>query len=59
MFLAKVEAVQVEREYLDEKGRLHLEKPDFWRIHGEYLTLGDSLGTFDGASEKHYCIEKE
>ena len=42
MFLAKVEAVQVGEEYLDEKGRLQLGKAGLLAYsHGEYLTLGD------------------
>ena len=52
MFLAKVEAVQVGEEYLDEKGRLQLGKAGLLAYsHGEYLGTGKSLGTF-GYSEK-------
>ena len=53
MFLAKVEAVQVGEEYLDEKGRLQLGKAGLLAYsHGEYLTLGDSLGTFGWSVRK-------
>ena len=53
MFLAKVEAVQVREEYLDEKGRLQLGKAGLLAYsHGEYLTLGDSLGTFGWSVRK-------
>ncbi len=54
MFLAKVEAVQVGEEYLDEKGRLQLGKAGLLAYsHGEYLTLGKTLlEHLDGVSEK-------
>ena len=53
MFLAKVEAVQVGDEYLDEKGKLQLGKAGLLAYsHGEYLTLGKSLGTFGWSVRK-------
>lgn len=53
MFLAKVEAVQVGDEYLDEKGRLQLGKAGLLAYsHGEYLALGESLGTFGWSVRK-------
>ena len=60
MFLAKVEAVQVGEEYLDEKGRLQLGKAGLLAYsHGEYLTLGDSLGTFGWSVRKDSSMRKE
>ncbi|MHC1747624.1 MAG: flavin reductase family protein [Cellulosilyticaceae bacterium] len=47
MFLAKVLNVYVDEDYLDEKGKFHLNKTDLIAYsHGEYFTLGDKLGTF-------------
>lgn len=47
MFLAKVLAVHVDEQYLDESGRFHLNasKPLVYS-HGRYLTVGKELGTF-------------
>ena len=60
MFLAKVEAVQVGEEYLDEKGRLQLGKAGLLAYsHGEYLTLGDSLGTFGWSVRKNTSSKKK
>ena len=53
MFLANVEAVQVGEEYLDKKGRLQLGKAGLLAYsHGEYLTLGKTLGTFGWSVRK-------
>lgn len=47
MFLAAVEAVQVEEVLLDAKGRLDLDRAGLIAYsHGEYLELGRVLGTF-------------
>ncbi len=47
MFLAKVEAVDVDEELLDEKGTLHLERADLIAYsHGGYYALGKQLGSF-------------
>ena len=47
MFLAKVESVDVDPSYLDEKGTLHLERADLVAYsHGRYLALGEELGSF-------------
>ena len=47
MFLAEVEAVDADEEYLDEKGRFDLAKahPAVYS-HGEYYALGKQLGSF-------------
>ena len=60
MFLAKVEAVQVGEEYLDKKGRLQLGKAGLLAYsHGEYLTLGKSLGTFGWSVRKKPDVDKK
>ncbi len=47
MFLAKVLAVSVDEELMEESGRLALEKADLVAYsHGEYFALGDALGKF-------------
>lgn len=47
MFIAKVEAVNVDEELLDEKGKLWLSKAGLISYsHGEYWTLGKPLGYF-------------
>lgn len=47
MFLADVVAVNVDEYYLDEKGKLCLEKTGLIAYaHGEYFKLGESIGTF-------------
>ena len=47
MFLAKVLAVDVDEEYLDENGKLLLEKAGLIAYaHGAYFPLGEALGTF-------------
>lgn len=47
MFLAKIVAVHADRQYMDEKGRFHLEQAEpVVYSHGAYLTTGEKLGTF-------------
>ena len=47
LFLAEVVSVGVDDVYLDERGRLALEKADLAAYsHGEYYALGDLLGRF-------------
>ncbi len=47
MFIAKVVAVNIDEQYLDEKGKFHLSqaKPVVYS-HGEYYDLGELVGTF-------------
>ena len=47
MFLAEVVAVHADREYMDEKGKFHLEwaEPVMYS-HGEYLLCGEKIGKF-------------
>lgn len=47
MFLARVEAVDVDESYMDGKGKLQLNKAGLAVYsHGEYFALGKQLGTF-------------
>lgn len=47
MFLADIAAVQVEEEYLDENGKLRLDKCHLAAYaHGEYFALGKKVGSF-------------
>ena len=47
MFIAEVVNVSVDDRFLDEKGRLELEKADLIAYsHGEYFALGKKIGRF-------------
>ena len=47
MFLANVEAIQIDSTLLNEKGKLELSKSNpIVYSHGEYYDLGNLLGTF-------------
>ena len=47
MFIAEVVNVSVDERYLNEKGRLELEKTDLIAYsHGEYFALGKKIGKF-------------
>ncbi len=47
MFLAEVLAVHVDEQYIDEKGKFHLDKAKpICYSHGAYYGLGQQLGTF-------------
>ena len=47
MFLARVEAVDVDEAYLDQAGKLHLKDAQLITYsHGTYYALGEELGTF-------------
>lgn len=53
MFLAKVVAVQVSSEYMDDKNRFHLEYANpLVYSHGEYYELGKKLGKFGYSIQK-------
>ncbi len=59
MFLAAVEAVQVDEELLDARGRLDLRAAGLTAYsHGEYFDLGESLGTFGYSVRKKPAAEK-
>ena len=47
MFAAEVVNVSVDEQYLDENGKLELERADLIAYsHGEYYALGDKIGKF-------------
>ena len=47
LFLAQVEAVHADQQYMDEKGRFCLEKAEpIVYSHGTYFGCGEQLGTF-------------
>ena len=47
MFLARVEAVDIDERLMDANGKFHLEKAGLIAYsHGTYYTLGQALGTF-------------
>lgn len=53
MFLAEITAVNVDDKYLDEEGKLWLEKAGLIAyVHGAYFTLGRVLGKFGFSVEK-------
>ncbi len=47
MFIADIVTVYVEDEFIDQKGKFHLNQTELIAYsHGVYLTLGEELGTF-------------
>ena len=53
IFLAKVLAVHVDEEYLDEKGKFDLNAANLLAYsHGEYFSLGKKLGRFGYSIKK-------
>ena len=47
MFIARVTAIQVDSAYMDDNGRFDLNAAGLIAYsHGEYMTLGEKLGTF-------------
>ncbi len=53
MFIARVEAVWASRRFLDEKGRLALDKAELLAYsHGQYYGLGEALGKFGYSIKK-------
>lgn len=47
MFLARVEGVDIEESWMDEKGKFELNKTGLLTYsHGEYFTLGEQCGSF-------------
>lgn len=54
MFLARVTAVTVKEELMDEKGKFHLNRAGLTAYsHGEYFSLGKRLGNFGYSVRKH------
>lgn len=53
MFIAEVVNVQIEDEYMDEKGKFNLNAIGLVAYsHGEYYALGEKLGTFGYSVKK-------
>ena len=45
MFICDIEAVNVQKDLIDESGRMCIEKADLCAfLHGEYFTLGEKIG---------------
>ncbi len=60
MFLAEIVAVNVDDKYIDEEGKLWLEKAGLVAyVHGFYYTLGRNLGKFGFSVEKKPKKNKE
>lgn len=59
MFIAKVEGVHVDKQYMDEKGKFNLNQADMIVYsHGEYYDLNKQLGTFGYSVRKKPAVEK-
>ena len=59
MFLAEIVVVDVEEDFIDEKGRLDLEKAGLVAYaHGHYYTLGRNLGGFGFSVNKERLKKK-
>jgi len=53
MFVAEIVAVNVSEEYMDEKGKFHLNDTELVAYsHGEYFSLGEKLGSFGYSVKK-------
>lgn len=53
MFLAEIVGVNVSEEYLDEKGKFHLNSAGMVAYsHGEYFVLGEKVGSFGYSVKK-------
>ncbi len=53
MFIAKVVSVQIDDRYMNEKGKFCLDETGLLAYsHGEYLSLGEKLGTFGYSVKK-------
>ena len=53
MFIARVVSVQVDEEYIDETGKFCLNETGLMAYsHGEYMTLGEKIGTFGYSVKK-------
>ncbi len=59
MFIAKIVAVNVEEDLIDNKGKLQLKKAKLVAYsHGDYLELGKKLGSFGYSVKKKKNIQK-
>ena len=60
MFLAEVKAVQVDEKYMKKNGKFELNSTGLLTYsHGEYLSLGASLGTFGWSVRKKEMNKKK
>lgn len=60
MFLAEVKAVQVDEKYMKKNGKFELNSTGLLTYsHGEYLSLGASLGTFGWSVRKKEIKKKK
>ena len=60
MFLAEVKAVQVDEKYMKKNGKFELNSTGLLTYsHGEYLSLGASLGTFGWSVRKKEMQKKK
>lgn len=60
MFLAEVKAVQVDEKYMKKNGKFELNSTGLLTYsHGEYLSLGTSLGTFGWSVRKKKMKKKK
>ncbi len=60
MFLAEVVAVQVDDQYIDEKGAFHMDEVGLVAYsHGDYMSLGDKLGSFGYSVRKKPLTKKK
>ena len=59
MILADVVAVTIDDEYMDERGKFHLNQTGLVTYsHGEYFLLGKKLGTFGYSVKKQSSRKK-
>ncbi len=59
LFLANVKSVQISDEYMDENGKFQLNSSNLLVYsHGEYLSLGETIGTFGYSVKKKKKTEK-
>ncbi len=60
MFLAEVKAVRVDEKHMNKNGKFELNKTGLMAYsHGEYFTLGKSLGTFGWSVAKKQSKKKK
>ncbi len=55
MFIAQVEAVHADEEFMDDRNKFHLEKAHpIVYSHGVYIALGKEIGTFGYSVRKKH-----
>ena len=60
MFLAEVVAVRVDEQFIDEKGAFHMDQVGLVTYsHGDYMSLGEKLGSFGYSVRKKPLPEKK